>query len=89
MFKMPYLAELAPIPRLIVDEKPPIATRIWLITKYGAGYAGIYDKHDMTVVAWSPLPKLTPKQKQRLAEMEDPPKPEPEPENPMGCAWKS
>jgi hypothetical protein len=63
-----YLAELGPIPRLIEDEKPPLATKIWLISKYGNGYAGCWDKTDKTIVAWSPLPKLTPEQKQRIRE---------------------
>jgi hypothetical protein len=63
-----YLAELGPIPRLIEDEKPPLATKIWLITKYGNGYAGTYDKTDPLVVAWCPLPKLTPEQKTRIRE---------------------
>lgn len=61
-----YLAELAPVPRLLMDEKPPIATKIWLITKYGNGYAGMYDKNDPTIVAWCPLPKLSPDDKRRL-----------------------
>jgi hypothetical protein len=55
---------------LIVDEKPPLASKVWLITRFGNGFAGCYDKNDITVVAWSPLPKLTPEQKQRLAEMD-------------------
>lgn len=65
-----YIAELAPIPRLIEDEKPPLATKIWLITKYGNGYAGMWDKNDTTIYAWCPLPKLTPEQKRRLLAME-------------------
>ncbi len=65
-----YLAELGPIPRLIEDEKPPLATKIWLITKYGNGYAGCWDKTDHTIYAWSPLPKLTPEQKRRLLAMD-------------------
>lgn len=65
-----YLAELGPIPRLIEDEKPPLATKIWLITKYGNGYAGMWDKNDTTIYAWCPLPKLTPEQKRRLLAMD-------------------
>lgn len=63
-----YLAELGPIPRLIVDEPPPLATKIWLITEYGTGFAGQYYK-ECGAVAWCPLPKLTPEQKARLKEM--------------------
>lgn len=58
-----YVAELAPVPRLIEDEKPPLAKKIWIITIYGVGYAGTYDKTDKTQFAWCPLPKLTPEQK--------------------------
>jgi hypothetical protein len=65
-----YLAELGPIPRLIEDEKPPLATKIWLITKYGNGYAGMWDKNDTAIYAWCPLPKLTPEQKRRLLAMD-------------------
>ena len=65
-----YIAELAPIPRLIEDEKPPLATKVWLITKYGNGYAGMWDKNDTTIYAWCPLPKLTPEQKRRLLAMD-------------------
>lgn len=65
-----YLAELGPIPRLIEDEKPPLATKVWLITKYGNGYAGMWDKNDTTIYAWCPLPKLTPEQKRRLLAMD-------------------
>jgi hypothetical protein len=64
------MAEERPAVRLIVDELPPIATKIWLITKYGNGYAGTYDKTDRLVVAWAPLPKLAPDQKRRLRAME-------------------
>lgn len=65
-----YAAELAPIPRLVIDERPPLAKKIWLITKYGTGYAGTWDKNDSTIVAWCPLPKLRPEDKRRLLAME-------------------
>lgn len=61
-----YIAELAPVPRLIEDEKPPIGKKIWIITVLGNGYAGTYDKNDKTQFAWCPLPKLTPEQKRHL-----------------------
>ena len=61
-----YIAELGPIPRLISEETPPIATKLWIITIYGNGYAGTYDKNDKTQFAWCPLPKLTPEQKRHL-----------------------
>lgn len=65
---MKYAAELAPIPRLICDEKPPLNTKIWLITEWGTGFAGNWYK-ECNAVAWSPLPKLTDEQKRRLKEM--------------------
>lgn len=69
MSDRPYLAELAPIPRLVVDEKPPIGKKIWMITRYGHGFAGEYHK-EYQVTAWCPLPKMTPEQKRRLAGMD-------------------
>ena len=63
MEQLKHLAELRPTPRLIEDEKPPLATKVWIITIYGVGYAGTYDKTDKTQFAWCPLPKLTHEQK--------------------------
>ena len=60
---MKHQAELNPACRLISEEKPPGGTKVWLITKYYTGFAGVYDKNDNTIVAWSPLPKLTRQQK--------------------------
>ena len=68
--QLKYLAELGPIPRLVVDERPPLATKVILISKYGVAHLGIYDKTDRTIAAWCPLPKLTPDQKRRLMAME-------------------
>lgn len=65
---MNYLAELAPIPRLVIDEPAPVATRIWLITEYGTGYA-VQWHPECGAVAWCPLPMLTAEQKRRLKEM--------------------
>ena len=66
-----YLAELGPIPRLIEDEVPPLACKVWIITIYGNGYAGTYDKTDKTQFAWCPLPKLTPQQRALLKERQN------------------
>ena len=63
---MKHKAELNPACRLITDELPPGGTKVWLITKYYTGFAGTYDKHDHTIVAWSPLPKLTKEQKLKI-----------------------
>lgn len=64
-----HLAEIRPELRLVVDEMPPLGTKVWLVTRYGHGFAGPY--HDeYGVVAWSPLPKFTPEQKRRLMAMD-------------------
>ena len=61
-----YMAELAPVPRLIIDELPPKGTKVWLISRYGFGYAREYRKDYKGIIAWCPLPKLTDEQKNRL-----------------------
>ena len=63
-----YLAELNPACRLIVDEPAPYATKVWLITEYGRGFAGEYYP-ECGAVAWAPLPKLSANQKARLAQL--------------------
>ena len=59
-------SEVAPECRLIMDERPPLGKSVWLLTLFGTGYVGPYDSRDPSVVAWSPLPKLSPAQKARL-----------------------
>lgn len=61
-----YLAELNPACRLIVDEAPPFATKVWLVTAYGRGFAGEWYR-ECGAVAWAPLPKLTTEQKARIS----------------------
>ena len=63
-----YLAELNPACRLIVDEPAPHATKVWLITEYGRGFAGEYYP-ECGAVAWAPLPKLSADQKARLSQL--------------------
>lgn len=65
-----YIAELRPEFRLIVDEVPPLGTKLWMVTRHGAGFAGAYHP-EYGVIAWCPLPKLTPEQKRRLRGMKD------------------
>lgn len=60
-----YLAEISPNCRLIIDELPPLATKVWLITKWYTGFAGTYHP-EYDIVAWAPLPKLTKEQKDRI-----------------------
>lgn len=68
MHEKPHIAEVEPACRLVHDHPPPIAS-VWLISKYGAGCRGVYYPEG-GFVAWAPLPKMTPEQKQRLAEIE-------------------
>ena len=70
MYENKPVSEVAPTCRLINDEKPPIGRDVWLITRYGHGYRGRYDKNDETIVAWAPLPKLTEEQKARISSQE-------------------
>lgn len=66
MHDKPYLAEERPECRLIIDEKPPIGTRIYLISQYGAGCIGTWSAYMTDVVAWAYLPKMSPEQKRKL-----------------------
>ena len=61
-----HLAEFRPQLRLVVDELPPFGTKVWLVSEYGSGFAGVYHP-EYGIVAWSPLPKFTPEQKRRLS----------------------
>lgn len=71
MYEQKPISEVTPMCRLIIHEKPPIGKDVWLITKYGHGYRGRYDRDDNTVVAWSPLPKLTEKQRKIIDDLYD------------------
>ena len=66
MHEKPYLAEEQPRCRLVEDEKPPIGTRIYMISQYGAGCIGTWDKYMTDIIAWSYLPKMSPEQKRRV-----------------------
>ena len=66
MDPIPYVAALAPIPKLIETHPPPIGRKIWIITVWGNGYAGTYDKSDDTQFAWCELPALPPELKRLL-----------------------
>lgn len=68
MEHIPYVAALAPVPKLIETHPPPIGEKIWIITIYGNGYAGCYDKADKTQFAWCELPALPPELKKLLKE---------------------
>lgn len=65
-----YLAELHPEPRLVVDVPPPKATKIWCISEHGTGFASHWHP-EYGIVAWCPLPKMTPEQKRRLKTMRE------------------
>ena len=66
MYENKPVSEVAPVFRLIDDELPPMSKDVWLITRYGHGYRGRYDRNDNTIVAWAPLPKLTEEQKEYI-----------------------
>jgi len=65
MYEKKPLSEVRPACRLVWEEKPPIGKRLWLISKYGNGFAGDYHP-EYGVVAWAPLPKLTEEQKTKV-----------------------
>jgi hypothetical protein len=60
-----YSAELAPVPRLVMDEAPPVGVKLYLISDAGVGFLGQFHP-EMRIIAWCPLPKLTENQKDRL-----------------------
>lgn len=66
MHEKPYLAEERPVCRLMIDEKPPIGTRVYMISQYGAGCIGTWNKEMTDIVAWAYLPKMNCEQKERL-----------------------
>lgn len=52
----------------MIDEKPPIGTRVYMISQYGAGCIGTWNKEMTDIVAWAYLPKMSRGQKERLKE---------------------
>ena len=68
MYETKPMTEERPSCRLCADELPPTGEQVWLITKYGNGFRGLYHP-EYEIVAWSPVPKLTNNQKARLREM--------------------
>lgn len=60
-----YISELGPIYRLIVDHPPPQGVKVILKTLYGGAVIGQYYAGG-NFVAWAPLPKFLPEQKERL-----------------------
>lgn len=66
MYESKPVSEVEPACRLLMDELPPLAQDVWLITKYGTGFRGRYSREDTSIVAWSPLPKMTAEQRARL-----------------------
>ena len=60
-----HLAELRPGLEFVVDERPPIATKVYMVSRYGIGIIGDW-RPEYQMVAWSPLPKFTKEQKKRL-----------------------
>ena len=67
MYESKPATEVAPECRLCMDELPPSGQHVWLITKWGNGFRGLYHP-EYGIVAWAPLPALTKEQKKRLRE---------------------
>jgi hypothetical protein len=69
MFERQPLSEVQPQCHLVCEVQPPLGVDIWIITRWGNGYRGLYRADDPSIVAWSPLPKLSPDQKETLKEL--------------------
>ncbi len=52
---------------LVKDEKPPMGTKLYLVSEHGIGILGDYHP-EWGIVAWMRLPKLSDEQKKRLEE---------------------
>jgi hypothetical protein len=58
---------LEPKLTLVKDEKPPLGTKLYLVSEHGIGILGDYHP-EWGIVAWMRLPKLSDEQKKRLEE---------------------
>ena len=70
MYERPVLSALEPRLKLVMDEKPPMGTKIYMVSMYGNGFIGDYHP-ELGVVAWSELPKLSKEQRKRLEEKDE------------------
>ena len=65
MSNVRYKAEFKPELRLVIDEAPPLGTKIWLVNVWGTGVDGQFYEGGK-FIAWAPLPKFSPEQKARI-----------------------
>lgn len=70
MYEHKPITTLEPKLTLVCDEKPPLGTKLYLVSKDGIGILGDYHP-EWGIVAWSLLPKLTTEQKKRLEELSE------------------
>lgn len=59
-----YSAEYRPELRMVVDELPPLGTKLYLVDSHGNGFLGPYHP-EYGIVYWAHLPKRSAEQKRR------------------------
>lgn len=59
-----HLAEYRPELRFVIDERPPLATKIYMVSVFGNGFIGDW-RPEYQIVAWAYLPKYSKEQKER------------------------
>jgi len=70
MYERPVLTADEPKLKLVMDEKPPMGCKLYMVSEFGAGFIGDYHP-ELGVIAWSELPKLSKEQKKRIQEKKD------------------
>ena len=70
MYERPVLTADEPKLKLVMDEKPPMGVKVYMVSEYGTGFLGDYHP-ELGVVAWAELPKLSKEQRQRIQEKKD------------------
>jgi len=67
VYERPVLTADEPKLKLVMDEKPPMACKIYMVSEYGTGVIGDYHP-ELGIVAWAELPKLSKEQRKRIEE---------------------
>jgi len=67
MYERPVLTADEPKLKLVMDEKPPMACKLYMVSIYGTGILGDYHP-ELQIVGWMELPKLSKDQRRRLKE---------------------
>lgn len=65
MYERKPLTAIEPKLTLLMDEKPPLGKKIYMVSTNGIGILGDFHP-EWGIVAWAPLPKLTDEQHRRL-----------------------